>query len=471
MSRNEIGFERTIIGPKSILIALYVLVCLLVSLSFLTEYYIMAFAVILGLILVIMTFRNPFAGLIIYSVFFLVRPQEFVPGFVESTIPVERIFAVLMLASIALKNKLDHKKPFSLILIDYSFMVYVLVAFLSIFTAAWVTYAWDSWIKLLRLLIVHLLIANSIENKRQLKIFVIFMIMAEVFHGSAAIINYYRGIREFEMGIYRAVGLDLSYGDPNSLAPSMVYALPFVFYYFKSEKSLTVKTVLILFSLVLVWCVVLTGSRTGMAGVVFFAVLFLWRSRNKIRNFIILGICLALIWIIIPDDHKVRFESTTEILSSSGGDLSAQGRIEGLKNGFKMMLDRPFLGYGVGNFSIASGMIYGINYFEAHNLLGQLMGELGFLGLVSFGFFVFLIFKFLRAARLFYGRHNNIFELNTCIALELNLLLLLFMGMGGHNLYRYNWVLLSALTVVLTKLMAKTDTKAEGEQPGESMSC
>ena len=55
------------------------------------------------------------------------------------------------------------------------------------------------------------------------------------------------------------------------------------------------------------------------------------------------------------------------------------------------------------------------------------------------------------------------------IAMQLQLLCLFYMGLGGHNLYRFNWFILAALTTVMINLTfrerAQIARQAESEMP------
>lgn len=396
--------------------------------------------------------KFPFWGLLIYSIFLLIRPQEFIGILSNLPIPLERITAILLLITLFFKLKIEKQFKVAFTNIDKSVLLFLFVAFLSMIFSMWIDKAWDTWFKLFTLLIVFFMIKHSIESKKQLEFFIYFIILSSVFHAGSSIFNYYNGVYEYRMGIKRAIGMDSSYSNPNSLAATLAYTLPFLYYTFMTYKSLFYKAISISFALLFLWCIILTGSRTGMVGVIFISLLFLWQSKKKVVNMIILFLVGLSLWTVMPSQYQFRFLSTTDINSDTGAASSAHGRIDGLVNGFLLMIDRPVLGFGIGCFGTANGMIYGRSYYQAHSLPGQIMGELGLLGIIAFIIWIYYLFKNIKILRIYEFNTNVKFLV---ISLKIQLLSLLFFGLGGHNLYRYNWFIISAIIVVLLNLYQK----------------
>nr|MBN2276800.1 O-antigen ligase family protein [candidate division Zixibacteria bacterium] len=438
---------------------------------FLMDYYpefaLVPFMLIIGVVAAYVILAKPFTGLMIYLVFLLIRPQEFVPFLMAVPIPLERIVAIMLIVSMLIFLKREYRMKINITSIDYGIVIFILVCLLSVVSAIWITGAWETWNKLLRLGIVYLFISQLIRNRKQFKGYVIFVILAAAFHASAAVIRYYMGIRELEMGIERATGIDLSYGDPNSLAPTIIYTLPLVYCYFVSTSSKMIKAFLIMISLVMLWCVVLTGSRTGFAGLAFFGLMVLYFNKSKFRNLIIILIAMFVLIPFIPGQYIERFESITDLGSNNGAAQSAHGRIDGLILGMKMMLDRPILGYGIGCYGIANALIYTHYYYESHSLPGQIFGELGLLGLIVFIIWMYALFKGIKRLKQYFSkfRDRDKFLYNVVIALNIELLLLFFIGLAGHNLYRYNWFILSGAVTVLLN-MIRSDGPIGEPEPG-----
>jgi len=441
--------QRTYLSQKTLLTIGLIVVSAFLGASLLTEYAGVAFAIVVGVVWLYLTFTRPIVGLIAYSTFILVRPQEIIDA-LDMSIPIEKIIAAPLIIGVALKIIRQYGPRIKFNTIDRSVVVFVLVALLSVFTSIWLGGAWERWMKLARLLIIFIFIAKIIDNPRHFKTFVIFVILTTIFHAAGSTIQYYRGHAEFEMGIMRAKGMDISYGDPNSLAATIIYALPLIYFFLKSSKRVATRLFLIVSFLVCIWCVVLTGSRTGMAGVGFMALLVVLQQKNRFRNLVIGVVVLAMVFAVMPGQYRSRLYSMTDFSSRSGASQSAMGRVTGLVNGVRMMIDRPLLGVGIGQFALANGNIYGGGYLASHNLVGQVFGEVGLLGTIAFVMWLIALFKGLKRLEQRYdedsdGSSSDQFMLNIVLALKMHIYCLFFMGIGGHNLYRYNWFIISGL--------------------------
>lgn len=440
--------QRTYLSQKTLLFIGLVLVSALLGASLLTTYGGVAFALVFGVVWLYLTFTRPMVGLIGYSIFILVRPHEIIGW--SLPIPIEKIIAAPLIIGVALKLIRQYGPRIKFNAVDRSVVVFVMVALFSVFTSVWLGGAWERWMKIARLLIIFIFIAKIVDNPKHFKTFVIFVILTTIFHATGSIIQYYRGHAEFEMGIMRATGMDLSYGDPNSLAATIIYTLPLIYFYIKSSNRVSTRLFLMASSLVCIWCIVLTGSRTGMMAICFIALLVVLQQKNRVRNIVIGAVLLAMVFAVMPGQYRSRLYSTTDFSSRSGASQSAMGRVTGLVNGVRMMIDRPLLGVGVGQFALANGNIYGGGYMASHNLAGQVFGEMGMIGTIAFVMWLIALFKGLNRLQRRYdedsdGSSSDRFMLNIVFALKMHIYCLLFMGIGGHNLYRYNWFIISGL--------------------------
>lgn len=421
-----------------------------------------------AVVAVFIILSRPFGGLLIYSIFVFIRPQEFIPGLDMS---IERPIAIIFIVSVVLLLKLKRNMRVRLSSIDYGLLLFVAIAFMSIFTSIWVTQSLETWQKLFRLLIIHFLISLTIETRQQLRIYILFIILSAAFHASGSVINYYRGITEFSMGIDRAVGLGGAqslFGQSNALAGTMVCVLPYIYYMFLGDKSRVTRVLMVAVTPILLWNIILTGSRGGMLGVAILAILIMWNSRRRYSGLAVVIVFFITAWAVMPDQYRERLESSTDFTSGTGAAVSAKSRIEGLTKGMRMVVDRPILGYGIGNYKTASATVYGGGWRQAHNLLGQILGELGFLGLAAFIIWMTILFRSLARIRKFFKETGDKLLYYTALGLNIQLLVLLFFGLGGHNLYRSNWIIIGSLTVVMLSFISRE--KAGEKEPGRQIS-
>jgi O-antigen ligase len=116
---------------------------------------------------------------------------------------------------------------------------------------------------------------------------------------------------------------------------------------------------------------------------------------------------------------------------------SAEGRTKGLVDGLRVWSRSPVTGFGPNSFGKATG-----RGFQAHNLYGQTLGELGLLGAVALlGMLLAFALNAAEVRRLarIHGS-KDAFPVLLSRAVSLSVLLMLVMGFGSHNLYRYTWM-------------------------------
>jgi O-antigen ligase len=216
---------------------------------------------------------------------------------------------------------------------------------------------------------------------------------------------------------------------------------------------------LIGFTVVACFCILRTGSRAGLVGLLAFGGMVLWLAFTRKGPLIVVGgvaavLAFALLSVALPEELQNRY--LTLVDSSKGpqnAQSSAEGRLEGFQHGIRVWQQSPLLGHGPGTFALATGREGG-----AHNVYGQVLSELGLLGALAFlGLIACFTLNWLEARRL-YREHLGMgpgpdgyptdLPYHVTRAVFLNLLLLLLMGWAGHNLYRYNWQWFAAFQAI-----------------------
>jgi O-antigen ligase len=191
----------------------------------------------------------------------------------------------------------------------------------------------------------------------------------------------------------------------------------------------------------------LTGSRSSFVGLLVLGLVLMMRTRRR-GPILILSLFLVLaLWIALPFSLQERFET---ILNPSVGpanaQASAQSRIDGLTVGYQLWERFPLTGCGPGAWRPASG-----RSLESHNLYGQLIGETGTLGLLAFGGILLGLWATFRRIKKAYRLHpewGHVFLFELAQAVGLTVLLLLFLGNFGHNLFRYSWLWCGAFAII-----------------------
>jgi len=334
-----------------------------------------------------------------------------------------------------------------------------------------------------KVLVFSVILSLSIKDEQEFRWIVIIYVAVMFLYEFKSALEFANGRYIFRMGVIRMVGIGTLYNDPNAFASSINFTLPFAVALMRDEAvvSFWARRVLPLaFILVGIFCVVMTGSRSGLVILVFVMFCQLMTARKgRLKTLLAITLLLSVAWHIMPPDKKERFanlfESEDEIQfvhiterEHSWAVESEEARKKGLIDGWELLLRRPILGYGAGSFPLARGLVGDLEGLGAHNLLGQVMGELGVLGLMAFGYLVWFLL----------GTNLSLVKKRLPLmpysqAVMITTMALLINGYGAHIFYRYNWWWMAAFTSILMRLgspsLNNASQKAWKTQPAQGL--
>jgi len=394
---------------------------------------------------------NPFPALLLFMLLVAVRPQEGIAQL--EAMHVERLCALLAMIGWGLQAAAERRIGPVSRSIAWWFSVFMIVCFLSIFTSVWKLGAVNAWIDLLKIGILAFLISQMVNTPRRLFIFLLVFALGHLWMAVESLRLYYsEGYNYIMMGILRATTGSASRGDPNSLAASLLLAICFGLYTIRNSRRFLWRLSWIGMIGAGTVAVVLTGSRSAMLGSLFL-LFYLWLThKRKVLMGMLIIVLIVVAWFAMPSQYQERFLTTFNFEKNPSASESAMGRVTGLRVGAQMFLDRPLLGVGIGNFGVAHGMIYSppqeSSWMEAHNLVAQVGGETGILGLIAFAGFVIACMKgTVRVRSLLSSVETEEAKgiSAICRACLAAYWLLLLLGLFGHNMMRYNWYLNAGL--------------------------
>jgi O-antigen ligase len=316
-------------------------------------------------------------------------------------------------------------------------------------------------------------ITDRIQLERVLLGFVAVMFIYEAKSLWEFLVN---GRHMYRMGIVRLMGIDEAFSDPNTYAASVAYALPMLGLFWRLKETIYPRRLVTLLlwglAVVSVLSVLFTGSRSGQLTLLLFMMFWWLRSQRKVKMLVVAALVLTVIWSYLPAQYKGRFESIWDpSATDKTAEESAEGRIEGLKDGYQLMLSRPIFGYGPGSFPIARGEVGHLEGLASHNLYGQVMGDLGFAGVFILLMLIRILWrdsrKLINIGRSLPGPTGP-FYCGLGYAILETMALLLFQGNFGHNLYRHTWLWIAAFLMLGLRFAARdVATASSTEEPGE----
>ena len=397
----------------------------------------------------------------LYVALFIIRPwEQLVPWL--STIRFERIYALCMIAAVFSYPKKQLPRSFQ--------TAAVILFFLGIGVSALFAWnsslAWAPFYEYMTLLIFYFILLLVVRTPYELMFLVACYLVAMAMYLTKSQWEYFvHGQHRYDMGVYRMVGIETTFGGPNSLAMSIVVSLPFCLFLYSVRKEFCQKWPAFwrkwlskgpaIYLALAVSSIALTNSRSGMLSFVLFVFLVTFRGKGvgrKLGNIIIGVLILLLLWQVLPQEKKGRFRSIWDPSAAPpNATVSAQGRKEGFRAGMTMFKRFPITGVGIGNFGEYRLLHVDGTALEAHNLAGQALGEMGLVGGATFLLMVIVTLANCRKVRvLAKGRSDPTVKILSGLALACRdaIILLAFEGFFGHNVRRFNWLWLAAFGVL-----------------------
>ncbi len=329
---------------------------------------------------------------------------------------------------------------------------YAYFAFAGAVAACWLMSPWadqgqivvENWFKILVFYVLMVTCARDEKGLRRLVAGFLCVMAIYMLHSTKEFIG---GRHTYRMGIVRMLGVDTSLGDPNSFGASIVFALPFVRGCWLATKSNLVRTLLTGYLGLSVGCILLTGSRSSLLGLCVWGTWVILRSQHRALGLSAAALGAPLVFLTLPDSLQTRFETMVNPdVGPENARVSGEGRIEGFFKGMDLIAAYPATGIGPGSWRPATG-----SKLESHNLYGQVCGEMGAAGVLTFGailgcFAVNLWWMRKAVARDPAG--DETFERHLAGAVAMAVFLMLFEGNFGHNLFRHNWLWFGGFLIV-----------------------
>lgn len=378
--------------------------------------------------------------LIGYLFLFIHRPFEVWP--ILGDLHIERVYMLAMLSYFALvarKRWLPNVQQTAVL------------AFAATVLACWVLSPWmdkgqavvEDWFKIL---VFYILLVTTITDERRLRLVVFAFLVVMAVYMLHSLKDFIGGRHVYRMGIARMVGVDTTRGDPNSFGASIVYALPLVSTFWMSGTR-KMRFFLAGYVALSVLCILLTGSRSSLLGLIAWAMFLVLLSRRRFMLLAGLAVVAPLVFMALPESLQNRFET---IVDSSVGPENAresgEGRIVGFFVGLELWASNPLSGCGPGAWRPATGSI-----IESHSLPGQLLGEMGTLGAITFAAMLAGYWINCRRIRRLAQQKRfaaDDFLLQLARGIGTGVVLMLFLGIFGHNLFRHNWLWYGAFLIV-----------------------
>jgi len=413
--------------------------------------------VVIPIALMVVGLWKPLYAAIGYMLFVYTNASHYYPFFLS--FKAELVFALVLLVRIGLDYRNLKRLAYRDNPVNKYMYLFVLAASLSFL------YAWDyerSWsygvYHFLKTLVLYLMVVMTLGSRRDIKIFAWSFVLMFAYLAYEPAYGFLTGTGGDEQ-MYGTIYV--SFVGPLSghvaLANNMNQMIPLAFFltlgYTNVLKRAVVAIPLIIFMIALIG----SGSRGGVMGFAFFGMILIFFSRRRAITATVVGVLILILFLF-----SVNISSTASRIETG----QVWGRFTGLTHGIEMVKRGSIFGVGPGCFAMARGRYFG-HPMDAHNIFGEVIGELGIPGTVAWFFLIRATFinlmkskKMLRAMAM-----QRSFYYFLASGMQASLIVRLFVAMGSHGLYYFYWYIMPAMSAAIF-LMVK---KMADENPAQSV--
>lgn len=317
-----------------------------------------------------------FFMMLVYIVFFIIRPQDY-PAVAEGAAPPYQQIALLMAGGFWLFAR--HKRtdsPQHILL-----FAFYIVLMLSSMANGWFGGALVQLEKFGPALLAFFVLAAGLDSASRMR-----TVMATFC--LCAVVLAVHGIEQASVGIgWTGVGLSQGtriqyvgvFNDPNDLGMLFVMCIPMALYLSGQGGLMGLRRLVWLaVAIVLGWGIVLTNSRGTMLAVLVMLGVYLWKVRGPVYAGIIASFSLVGL-LMLP----------SRMQDMDVSEASAMGRVESWYEGLQMFRSAPFLGIGPDRYSDHYNL-------TAHNSFVLVLAETGVIGFTLWLAFVIYCFQMMR---------------------------------------------------------------------------
>lgn len=236
--------------------------------------------------------------------------------------------------------------------------------------------------------------------------------------------------------------------NPNELGFVIATVIPFL-HYFLLPRSFWIKIIYFCLLALLLYALILTMSRGAFLALLVVGWFVFKDSKNKVL-FVAFGVMVVIAALgVMNDNQKERYLSLFS--SETKQSATAEGRMTGMVNEFKLGFERPIFGFGLGTTAEAKFNTWGRSK-ASHNMYGEILIETGLVGLCFFLRFVWTIRKELKIGLNMANSHDQFYKTLFKI---LNIVFWMFAvySINYWGLSQYYWYNLAGLVIAASFLM------------------
>jgi len=257
----------------------------------------------------------------------------------------------------------------------------------------------------------------------------------------------------------RLSGAPVDVINPNELGFVIVTIIPFLHYLLLTGGWFR-KSIYCSLMPLLLYALILTMSRGAFLALLVVAFVIFKESRHKVF-LVLLAIGIAFTgWSVMNENQRDRYMSLVSDDAAQSG--SAEGRVDGLMEEFKLGFRRPVFGHGLGTTPEAKTHA-GMGHQASHNMYAEVMIELGLVGMAFFLVLISKVHRQISVARIYLLTHGGTdFENYLFKSFKVVFWMFALYSLNYWGLSQYYWYNLAGLVVaasVLTNTQIKNSAR------------
>jgi O-antigen ligase len=398
-----------------------------------------------SIILLLLSFRRTIFGVIGYFIILNAKLGEMYP--VLGALRFELVAAIVVFVSILFSGKGWRNALPGASSLNKPFWMLFAVGMLSFVFALDHQESWTiGGYAFFKVALFYIMVVSAIRDVDDLNKMIWAFILVTAWLSYEPVANYISGAAgqygygEVASGKYGVAAGHVGLANTLSqVLPTAVFLIPFTRTNYK-------KALLIACIVLITLGVIFTKSRGGFLGLATIALGMVYIRKAQGKSLLPV---IILFFIVIAAAGPRYISHMSTITEGIHGSRSSYDRYLGLVNGISMMLKRPILGVGVGCYAEARHQYFRY-YFFAHNLYGELFGELG-LASVFWFYWVYAVFRKAKRLKenLDTSENRQKFYHSMLTAVQLSIFVRLVIGNFTHGWYIWFWFLMAAFVVAI----------------------
>src|SRR5262249_15979423 len=117
-----------------------------------------------------------------------------------------------------------------------------------------------------KVIVFYFLVLTTVRDERGLRLLILLFLTAVGLYMAHSMLEFVRGRYQWRMGTRRMIGVDTTYTDPTPFASTLLYTLPLTMPLWAMRPPKSLRFLLVSYTLGVLACIALTGSRSGFVG-------------------------------------------------------------------------------------------------------------------------------------------------------------------------------------------------------------